>query len=63
MPSDYVPWSAYNYLSWKAKLTDDVKKNYENLHNTLLYTNQKQDWNQVDAVFSEIDRILSDIQE
>lgn len=63
MPSVYEPLSAYDYLSWKAKFTDDVKKNYENLHNTLLYTNLKQDWNKVDAVFSEIDGILSSIKE
>jgi ribosome-binding ATPase YchF (GTP1/OBG family) len=60
---DYNPKSSYDYHSWKEKLTDEVKRNYENLHNTLLYTNLKQDWNMVDAAFGEIDRILSDIQE
>lgn len=41
----------------------NLTANYYQLHNTLLYTNQKQDWNKVDAVFSEIDGILSRIKE
>ena len=59
----YNPEEAYSFEVWKKELSGDVKINYENLHNTLLYTNEKQEWEKVEVVFEKINDILKKIGE
>lgn len=37
----YNPSEQYNFLEWKHKLGNEIKRRYETLHNDLLYTDQK----------------------
>jgi predicted nucleotidyltransferase component of viral defense system len=63
IPKEYNPIGSYDFETWKNKFTNDIKANYENLHNTLLYTNEKQDWSKAKLVFTQIDQILKQINE
>ena len=36
---------------------------YESLHKTLLFTDRKQDWNEVLETFEKINKILEEIEE
>jgi hypothetical protein len=45
IPNEYNPIGSYDFETWKNKLTNDIKANYENLHNILLYTNERQETN------------------
>lgn len=59
----YNPEDDYDFITWKVKLSNDIKASYEDLHNTLLYTNQKQDWSKVERVFAHINQTLLEIGE
>lgn len=63
IPKEYNPEAHYDFKTWKEQLSDEIKANYGDLHNTLLYTNQKQDWSKVEKVFSHIDQIMREIGE
>ena len=63
IPKEYRPEGLYDYDTWKEKFTNEIRANYEDLHNSLLYTNQKQDWIIVEKVFSKINQILKEINE
>ncbi len=60
---EYDPLGAYDFISWKHYLDDSVRFIYENLHNTLLYTDEKQNFDDAIAIFEEIDNILKSIEE
>lgn len=63
IPKEYNPEGPYGFEVWKDKFSNDIKSSYEDLHNTLLYTNQKQEWSKVEKVFSQIDQVLKEIEE
>ena len=63
IPKEYNPEGPYGFEVWKDKFSNDIKLSYEDLHNTLLYTNQKQEWSKVEKVFSQIDQVLKEIEE
>lgn len=63
IPKEYSPEGLYDYDTWKEKFSNEIRANYEDLHNSLLYTNQKQDWIIVGKVFSKINQILKEINE
>ena len=63
IPKEYNPEGPYGFEKWKDKFSNDVKVRYEDLHNTLLYTNEKQDWSKVEKVFSSINQILKEVGE
>jgi hypothetical protein len=63
IPKEYNPEAHYDFKTWKEQLSDEIKVSYGDLHNTLLYTNQKQDWSKVEKVFSHIDQIMREIGE
>ncbi len=63
IPKEYNPEGPYDFETWKEKLSSEIKASYEDLHNTLLYTDQKQDWSKVEKVFSQIDQTLIEIGE
>lgn len=61
--SEYDPQNSYNFLAWKSYFNDSIKSIYEDLHNTLLYTNIKQDFTEAMQTFNEINQILIEIDE
>lgn len=57
------PLQPYNLSAWIQCFNDDIRAKYETLHNDLLYTDEKQDFDKAIEVFRSIDNILSDIGE
>ena len=60
---EYDPTKAYDFAEWKDYFTPKIKNVYENLHKELLYTDEKQDFEDVLRVFNEIDIRLRQIGE
>lgn len=63
IPEDYNPLGNYGFDIWQNRFNDEIKANYELLHKTLLYSNEKQDWEEVKKVFEAIDKTLEIIDE
>lgn len=59
----YNPVEPYNFPAWKRDLTEQVKLNYEKLHETLLYTDEKQDFQEAIKTFQIINDIFEEIEE
>ena len=59
----YDPRGPYDFPAWKPYLTDRTRTNYESLHKTLLYTSEKQSFEDALKALEEIDSILRDIGE
>ncbi len=59
----YNPNEKYSFENWKHYFDNNIKTNYENLHNTLLFTEQKQDFKTAINIIQEISDILKDINE
>ncbi len=60
---EYNPTGAYDFDSWKHYLDDKVRTEYENLHKDLLYTDEKQSFDNAIKVFYEINAVLIGIGE
>lgn len=60
-PSMYIPLQKYNFNLWKEYFTDDVKKNYESLHQNLVYENKKQNFGEAMKVLNLIGSLFEDI--
>ena len=60
---EYNPIGMYDFESWKNKFDDEIKKRYETLHNDLLYSNEKQDFNEAIAVFEKLNKRFAEIEE
>lgn len=60
---EYNPTGAYDFDSWKYYLDDKVRTEYENLHKDLLYTDEKQNFDNAIKVFSKINEMLIGIAE
>ncbi|MDO4328375.1 MAG: nucleotidyl transferase AbiEii/AbiGii toxin family protein [Lachnospiraceae bacterium] len=60
---EYDPVGAYNFESWKQYFDDDIRSRYETLHEDLLYTSEKQNFNKAIHTFESISRIFSEIGE
>lgn len=54
MPKEYDPTSKYAFASWADKFDKNIANIYESLHEELLYTNEKQDFEKAKEVFFEI---------
>ncbi|HHU80961.1 MAG TPA: nucleotidyl transferase AbiEii/AbiGii toxin family protein [Acholeplasmataceae bacterium] len=63
IPKTYNPLCSYDFQSWKVTFNNDVKKIYESFHNDLLYTNEKQNFDDAIDVFLEINSLLQTIEE
>ncbi len=63
IPKSYNPNEDYYFESWKHLLDNNIKTNYENLHKTLLYTSEKQDFDIAIKTIQEISDILKNIGE
>ena len=60
---DYNPTGPYNFGAWHQTFNSKIKGIYENLHEDLLYTNEKQEFSQAEKTFEELDRIFALIGE
>lgn len=61
--ADYNPLGAYDFDSWRNKFDGNIKGIYESLHNSLLYTNKKQDFALAIKTFEELDALFKTIGE
>ena len=60
---EYNPLGAYDFESWKSYFTSQVRAIYESMHNDLLYTDEKQNFDEAIEAFAEINKILAAIGE
>ena len=63
VPKEYNPLGNYDFDSFKQYFSDKIKKTYENLHNDLLYTTEKQSFSKALDTFNKINKILEEINE
>lgn len=59
----FNPEDLFNFNEWKHHFNLRIKNIYESLHKTLLYTDDKQNFNEAINVFIEIDTIFRNIGE
>lgn len=62
-PIEYDPTGPYDFQNWRQYFDAGIRSTYEHLHENLLYTNEKQDFNTAIETFERIDRMLSSIDE
>jgi len=60
---EYDPTGAYDFDAWKHHLTERVRLVYESLHKELLYTDEKQSFDDALSAFAKINEILKNINE
>lgn len=64
IPHDYDPKGPYDFVSWKGKICNpEIRKQYENLGDGLIFGEEMPNLDSVITVFEEIDRIFADIGE
>lgn len=61
--AEYDPSGAYDFPKWQHHLDIGIKSIYESLHETLLYTDEKQDFGLAVTAFLEINAVLQEIGE
>ena len=62
-PKEFDPTGAYDFDSWKICFSPEIKDIYESLHETLLYTDEKQDFSQAIKTFKSISLIFKGLNE
>lgn len=60
---EYDPKGAYDFNSWRDKLTAEIRFRYETLHKDLLYTDEKQDFEDVIKTFEVLNKVFEEICE
>ena len=60
---EYNPLCQYDFDSFSQYFTNEIKDIYENMHNNLLYTNEKQSFEKALETFERINLILKEIEE
>lgn len=61
--NEYNPLGAYDFRLWCDKFDHNVKEQYETLHESLLYTDEKQDLDEAVEIFNLVDLKLQSIGE
>ena len=61
--TEYTPLGAYDFPMWREKFNAAAQERYEKLHETLLYTDQKQDFNLALSTFDKLNHIFDSIGE
>lgn len=61
--AEYDPTGPYNFPAWQSQFDDSIRTTYETLHQTLLYTDEKQDFGVAFTTFQKISELLSAIDE
>lgn len=59
----YNPTDLFRFENWKDRFDERIKNRYEKLHEDLLYTSEKQDFDKAIQTFETISNIFSEIQE
>ena len=62
IPETYDPTGAFSFAAWKSEFMK-AKETYEHLHDDLLYTDEKQIFEDAVRTFEQIDHILTTIGE
>lgn len=60
---NYNPSGAYDFFSWKDCFNDDIRSIYEHLHEDLLYTDEKQNFDVAIQTFEKISTLFAEIGE
>lgn len=60
---EYDPTAPYNFPAWQQHFDAGIRSTYENLHQTLLYTDEKQNFDVAINTFLEINELLLAIGE
>ena len=61
--SEYDPTGPYNFPAWQDRFDGSVRSTYETLHQTLLYTDEKQSFEIAVQTFDSINEALKEIGE
>ena len=61
--AEYDPTGPYDFPAWQHHFDASIRSTYESLHETLLYTDEKQNFGLAIKTFNEINTILFDIEE
>ena len=61
--TEYDPTGPYDFPAWQHHFDASIRSTYESLHETLLYTDEKQDFDVALDVFNAINTILTEIKE
>ena len=61
--AEYDPTGAYDFASWKQYFDSTIRSTYESLHTTLLYTDEKQDFDIAIKTFEQVSARLAQIGE
>lgn len=63
IPKEYDPIGIYDFPAWKDRFNDDIRSIYEHLHEDLLYTDEKQDFDAAIQAFEKISASFAEIGE
>ena len=63
IPEEYNPLEKYDFEKWMDRFNGLIKSNYETLHLNLLYTDDKQNFDEAIEVFKKISIVLQSINE
>lgn len=63
VPAEYDPTGPYDFQSWQHHFDSGIRATYESLHESLLYTDEKQNFDEAVRTFDAINKILSEIGE
>lgn len=61
--AEYDPTGPYNFPAWQHHFDAAIRSTYETLHQTLLYTDEKQDFDAALTTFRKINELFSAIDE
>lgn len=61
--AEYNPEGAYDFAAWEKYFDSGIRSRYETLHEDLLYTNEKQEFDRAINTFREISRLFERIGE
>ena len=61
--AEYDPTGPYSFPAWQTHFDNNIRSTYETLHQTLLYTDEKQDFDVALTTFQKISELLSAIDE
>ena len=61
--AEYDPTGLYDFSAWQHHLDAAIRSTYESLHETLLYTDEKQDFDLAVDAFRKISDLLFEVEE
>ncbi|WP_300379365.1 nucleotidyl transferase AbiEii/AbiGii toxin family protein [Clostridium sp.] len=61
--SSYNPLDKYDFNSWNNYFDENIGKRYETLHKDLLYSDEKQEFNEAIETFEAVSNLLNEIGE